>query len=214
MGTKGLTQLDLSQNSLATVPSPALANLHALIILNLNRNKIHELRSKSFAGLDTLEILSLYENKINSIDPDAFKGLDEIKVLPPTIFDNLNSLQSLNLGNNKLIHIPEEITGGMIDTLVMIDITDNPLICTCDLQWFPYWLKKLKGQDDDTMSKKRTVCTMPNERREYVLQNLPLEKMGCVSKAGKISSSSNIIASNPTQILALHLAFCVTSLLH
>ncbi|KAH0561635.1 hypothetical protein KQX54_018249 [Cotesia glomerata] len=74
---KGLTQLDLSQNSLATVPSPALANLHALIILNLNRNKIHELRSKSFAGLDTLEILSLYENKINSIDPDAFKGLDE-----------------------------------------------------------------------------------------------------------------------------------------
>ncbi|XP_066907024.1 vasorin-like, partial [Halyomorpha halys] len=73
---KGLTQLDLSQNILNSVPSPAFRNLHHLIILNLNHNKITTLHSKAFEGLDTLEILTLYENKITNIEAEAFKGLD------------------------------------------------------------------------------------------------------------------------------------------
>ncbi|XP_015111384.1 protein artichoke [Diachasma alloeum] len=348
---KGLTQLDLSQNSLVAVPSAALANLHSLMILNLNRNKIKDLRSRSFAGLDTLEILNLYENKITTIEQDAFTGLDDrklkrlnlggnlltdvptvalasldvlkklemqenkissitegdfaglkgldslvlahnhirevparvfshltqlnsleldgnlithvdpdafigleenlqylrlgdnnlhavpsdalrrlhrlrhldlrsnnitilpedaftgygdsitflnlqrnlIKHLPPMIFENLNSLQILNLQNNKLTQIPEEITETVIDTLTMVDITDNPLICTCDLQWFSGWLKNLQDNDDDIMSKKRTVCTMIQDNREYAVQNIPLEKMGCVGKnAGRVASSGFI----------------------
>lgn len=74
---KGLTQLDLSQNSLGSVPSPAFKNLHHLLILNLNHNKITALHSKAFEGLDTLEILTLYENKLNTIEADSFKGLDK-----------------------------------------------------------------------------------------------------------------------------------------
>lgn len=73
----GLTQLDLSQNSLNSVPSVALRDLHHLLILNLNRNKIAAIHGKAFEGLDTLEILTLYENKISSIEADAFKGLDK-----------------------------------------------------------------------------------------------------------------------------------------
>lgn len=73
----GLTQLDLSQNSLSSVPSVALRDLHHLLILNLNHNKITVIHDKAFEGLDTLEILNLYENKISNIEPDAFKGLDK-----------------------------------------------------------------------------------------------------------------------------------------
>lgn len=75
-----LTQLDFSQNYLATVPSNALRNLHHLLILNLNHNKINSLHAKAFEGLDTLEILTLYENEISSIEADAFKGLDKYDI--------------------------------------------------------------------------------------------------------------------------------------
>lgn len=71
----GLTQLDLSQNALLSVPSSALKDLQHLLILNLNRNKIKNIHKKAFEGLDTLEILSLYENEISYIEEDAFTGL-------------------------------------------------------------------------------------------------------------------------------------------
>lgn len=37
-------------------------------------------------------------------------------------FDNLNSLETLSLQNNKLMHIPEEIMEPVVDTLKVIDI--------------------------------------------------------------------------------------------
>jgi Leucine-rich repeat (LRR) protein len=74
---KGLTQLDLSQNGLVSVPSAAFRNLVHLLILNLNHNKITAIHNKAFEGLDTLEILLLYENKIASVEPDAFMGLNK-----------------------------------------------------------------------------------------------------------------------------------------
>ena len=49
--------------------------------------------------------------------------VSRIKVLPPMVFENLNSLETLNLQNNKLARIPEDITETVLDTLRMIDIT-------------------------------------------------------------------------------------------
>ncbi|XP_034939281.1 leucine-rich repeat-containing protein 70-like [Chelonus insularis] len=173
---ENLQYLKLNENNLHIIPSDALRRLHRLRHLELKSNNITVLSDDAFTSYgDSISFLNLQKNLI--------------KTLPVMIFENLNSLQALNLGNNKLTHIPEETIEDVLDTLVMIDITDNPLICTCDLRWFPYWLKNLKGQDDDTMSKKRTVCTMLPENREYALQNIPLEKMGCVGKTGRISGS-------------------------
>lgn len=45
-----------------------------------------------------------------------------IKTLPAMAFDNLNSLETLNLQNNKLVHIPEEIMEPIVDTLRVVDI--------------------------------------------------------------------------------------------
>lgn len=46
-------------------------------------------------------------------------------MLPPLVFENLNSLETLNLQNNKLPHISEEVTESIVDTLRHIDITGN-----------------------------------------------------------------------------------------
>lgn len=51
--------------------------------------------------------------------------LFRIKILPPLLFENLNSLETLNLQNNKLPHISEEVTESIVDTLRHIDITGN-----------------------------------------------------------------------------------------
>lgn len=57
---------------------------------------------------------------------------------------------------------------------------DNPLICSCELTWFPKLLLELKNRDDEMAQKKKPVCHMPVENREYYVQAMPLEKMHCV----------------------------------
>lgn len=60
--------------------------------------------------------------------------------------------------------------------------TDNPLICSCELIWFPNLLQSLKDRDDEMTQKKRPMCLMVNEHREYFVQSMPLERMDCVGK--------------------------------
>ncbi|XP_039300538.1 leucine-rich repeat LGI family member 3-like [Nilaparvata lugens] len=109
------------------------------------------------------------------------------------VFDNLNSLENLNLQNNKLKHIPEDVMEPVVDTLRIVDVMDNPLVCDCQLRWYGDWLRNLKGKDDDFMQKKRLLCTMVHEHREYMVQKLPLDKMNCIGKnlIGRASSSSS-----------------------
>lgn len=45
-----------------------------------------------------------------------------ISVLPASSFENLNSLETLNIQNNKLERIPEEVMEPIIDTLRVVDI--------------------------------------------------------------------------------------------
>lgn len=46
-----------------------------------------------------------------------------IKVLPPMVFENLNSLETLSIQNNKLTKLPEEIMEPLMDSLRVVDIT-------------------------------------------------------------------------------------------
>lgn len=70
--------------------------------------------------------------------------------------------------------------------------TDNPLICSCELVWFPNLLKDLKNRDDEMTQKKRPMCTMLTEHREYFVQNMPLERMSCsVGPKGRMSSGGD-----------------------
>nr|CAD7196336.1 unnamed protein product [Timema douglasi] len=108
---KGLTQLDLSQNSLSTVPSNSFKNLHHLLILNMNHNKVATIHNQAFEGLDTLEILTLYENRLSNIDSQAFKGLEK-------------KLRRLNLGGNELSAVPTEALS-IMDTLKKLEMQEN-----------------------------------------------------------------------------------------
>lgn len=88
---------------------------------------------------------------------------------------------------------------------------DNPLICDCQLRWFRDWLKNLKDKDDEMMQKKRTICTMMPQHQEFYVQNLPLDKMNCVSKGLIRGGASCAVALTPALLslsaLAPHLCF-------
>lgn len=52
-----------------------------------------------------------------------------ISVLPASAFENLNSLETLNIQNNKLTRIPEEVMEPIIDTLRVVDIVGKYELC-------------------------------------------------------------------------------------
>lgn len=81
--------------------------------------------------------------------------------------------------------------------------SDNPLICSCELAWFPNLLRDLKNRDDEMTQKKRPMCTMANEHREYYVQTMPLERMNCV---GKKYQTSSLSGSGATGLLAAPVA--------
>lgn len=66
--------------------------------------------------------------------------------------------------------------------ILIFQFIDNPLICSCELIWFPNLLQDLKNRDDEMTQKKRPVCTMLNEHREYFVQSMPIERMNCIGK--------------------------------
>lgn len=71
-----LELLDLPQNRITTIPSPALKHLKETRLLTLNHNNITNIGPKAFDGMKSLVRLYLYDNRIARIDPQAFVGLD------------------------------------------------------------------------------------------------------------------------------------------
>ncbi|XP_036332262.1 slit homolog 3 protein [Rhagoletis pomonella] len=185
--SENLQYLRLGDNKIQSIPSDALRPLHRLRHLDLRNNNISFIQEDAFTGFgDSLAFLDFQKN--------------DIKVLPSMIFENLNSLETLNIQNNKLSRIPLDIMEPITDTLRIIDITDNPLICSCELTWFPKLLQDLKNRDDEMAQKKKPVCHMPIENRQYYVQAMPLEKMHC----GGISAGTSIY--NGMQLRVPHLS--------
>lgn len=83
-----------------------------------------------------------------------------------------------------------------------IDILDNPLICSCELIWFPELLQSLKDRDDEMTQKKRPMCLMEKEHREYFVQSMPLGRMNCVGKR-LVNSQLNSGAATTDRMMLL-----------
>ncbi|CAH1122338.1 unnamed protein product [Ceutorhynchus assimilis] len=215
-----LNSLEIDGNNIDTIDTDAFAGLEEnLQYLRLGDNNIHTIPTEALKPLHRLRHLDLRANNISFIAEDAFAGFgdsitflnlqkNDIKSLSGMIFENLNSLETLNLQNNKLMHVPEDVMEPILDTLRVVDLMDNPLLCDCELQWYKNWLRNLKDKDDEMMQKKRTVCTMQHEHREYSLQSLPLDKMKC-----KIKSYENSAYSSADTQLAVSKAPLVLSLI-
>ncbi|CAH1636631.1 unnamed protein product [Spodoptera littoralis] len=164
-----VVSLNLSGNAISTLSRELyLPNLQKL---DLSRNQISLIESDAFYNMTAIQRLDLSYNQISNVYKEMFKGL--------------TNLERLILSQN---HI-SAMAAGTFDYLIglkQLDITDNPLICDCDLLWVGDWSRntsvKLVGNPK---------CAFPENMVNKLVRKLKilLDRSAC----GNAVSGNNLI---------------------
>ncbi|XP_044257365.1 leucine-rich repeats and immunoglobulin-like domains protein sma-10 [Tribolium madens] len=148
---KRLTTIDLSNNEINEIDG-AFTEMSNLQKLFLSNNQIASIGLKSFGQNSKLETLDLSNNPLLPLDPVMFAALPSLKILNisscalENVWSNYNAelpeLTQLYLGHNKLSVIRlKDIE--VMPKLKVIDLQENPLTCTVDLEEVvKYFIKK------------------------------------------------------------------------
>lgn len=107
-----LRVLDLSNNSIDSLPSAVLSTLSRLQQLTLQGNAISFIADHALDGLTSLVFLNLADNKLVTLPPELFSDTRDVKelhlqnnsinVLAPGLFNDLSQLLVLDLSDNEL----------------------------------------------------------------------------------------------------------------
>ncbi len=118
-----VTELDLRDNGLTTLPEGVFGQFGSLQKLCLNQNQLVTLPPGIFAGLTNLQHLLLSDNQLATLLPGIFAGLtnlwalslaeNQLATLPAGIFAGLTNLQQLYLIGNQLVTLPSDIFAGL-----------------------------------------------------------------------------------------------------
>ena len=132
-----LSELNLPNNALTSVPTEAIASLHNLITLNLAQNQIATIASLAFKSVNKLQLLDMSQNGVTSITDDSFADLSatlqelrmhnnhlqDREILPLRVLTNL---RVLDLSYNAVANIPTDFFSNM-HRLTDADFTKNSL---------------------------------------------------------------------------------------
>lgn len=134
-GLYALTLLSLDGNRLAQVHEDCFKNCTTLQDLNLSGNVLRSVPS-ALREMRLLKTVDLGENRIDSIDPDAFYGMsnlyglrligNKLRNLTSHLFDNLVSLQILNVAHNQIDYVAPDAFHNMT-TIQAIRLDGNRL---------------------------------------------------------------------------------------
>lgn len=193
---KTLAFLDLSQNSLRTLPGTdgrqTFEGLESLTALNLERNVIQVLEEDAFYGVqNTLSSLSLLNNLLPDFPSKAIKTLKELRVLdigfnlltelPDDAFVGNPSLTLLALDGNPLATVPFSALSHLNNTLRGLSVGGRFLHCDCRLLWIVEWIK---NGDLQVTSRERNpqFCGSPPRFRDRGFYSIQPEELACVKK--------------------------------
>ena len=148
----GLTILHLGNNDISEVESGAFNGLQGLKRLHLNNNKIDALKEVFFIGLESLEYLQIDYNYITHVEQNAFSKLRHLEVL--ILNDNLIStlptnlfqyvpLTHLDLRGNQLKVLPYSGLLEHMNSVVELQLEENPWNCSCELIALKTWLESI-----------------------------------------------------------------------
>uniref|UniRef100_A0AAV2K2D2 LRRCT domain-containing protein n=1 Tax=Knipowitschia caucasica TaxID=637954 RepID=A0AAV2K2D2_KNICA len=149
---RGLTILHLGNNDILEVEAGAFNGLQGLRRLHLNNNKIDSLREELFFGLESLEYLQIDYNYITLVAPNTFHRLRHLEVL--ILNDNLISslpinvfqyvpLTHLDLRGNQLKVLPYTGLLEHMNSVVELQLEENPWNCSCELIALKTWLESI-----------------------------------------------------------------------
>ncbi|KAK8389953.1 hypothetical protein O3P69_012872 [Scylla paramamosain] len=120
--------LNLSTNSLPAVPEDALARLPGLHVLDLSANLLRTISDVSLHRLQWLSVLLLHHNTLCHLSVGAFS--------------RQRSLRVLTLQGNHLRRLHLQALGPALSSLSLLDMSDNPFQCDCELVWLKEHLEE------------------------------------------------------------------------
>ncbi|KAH0616849.1 hypothetical protein JD844_028277 [Phrynosoma platyrhinos] len=201
-----LSFLNLARNSLVYLPDMVFQGLQLIKWINLSHNSLNVLANEAFGGLPTLRRLSLDYNELQFLPTDALSRLSgtnrldlghnpiayigeeaiEMASLKQLFLDNMALqdvshrafiksplLHTLDMHNNQL-HVQQPLTE--MAHLKKINLTGNPVLCTCYMRPFKEWAAKKRIHAD-------VVCAGPVIFREEQLESLRPTDMKCKDHA-------------------------------
>ena len=201
-----LERLDLTQSTftfyqmpttfLQNTPSLRMLKLSGLTAIQHGAAAIRDL----LAGLVKLEDLQLRNLELKQLDNDMFANLtnlrhlsmahNKIRSLPVGIFRHNHKLEELMLGSNKIITINRRtFPTAILDNLTMLEISNNPLVCDCELAWFRMkWMEQAWGRHGRMKDKLNldymandTACDAPQKIHGLNLGNFTINWKECIT---------------------------------
>lgn len=179
-GTVNLIKLNMSAAECKMLMKGLFQPLQKLQFLWLSSNLLgdqiaadHE--GATFAGLRSLTELYLDDNGLRSLPGSIFRDMKSLKRLVLSnnylyhwgteLFQPLVSLQLVDMSQNEVSTINETSVTYMRPHL-LVDLSDNPFSCGCDLVWFRHWLN---GTNIDFIHLESYKCASPAK-----MQSLPI----------------------------------------
>ncbi|XP_071477867.1 toll-like receptor 4 [Diadema antillarum] len=144
LGLKSLERLFLRGNNFLNKLKPGTFDpLTKLKVLDISNSKITVVRAKLFNSLTLLSSLRLHGNQLIELNTQTLCGLQQlhslfvqsnfIQSIPVTLFNSTPNLSKIFMSQN---HVSTVLPGTVFPRNVEIDLSKNPIICSCELTWF------------------------------------------------------------------------------
>ncbi|XP_046386028.1 adhesion G protein-coupled receptor A3 [Ischnura elegans] len=168
--------------------------------LNLSDNGITALPRAAFGHLTSLEKLELRNNRIKIIEPHAFYNLsglkrldlsgNKISKLNGSMIEDLQALERLKVSENNISRISPG-TFNVLPKLKYLNLTGNPFICDCHLQW----LSELMKNESKLKIISPLKCKSPEALRDKPIKKLALQEMTCIQaeSVGKVNETEKVV---------------------
>uniref|UniRef100_A0A182QJY2 LRRCT domain-containing protein n=1 Tax=Anopheles farauti TaxID=69004 RepID=A0A182QJY2_9DIPT len=161
-GLKRLEELTIGQNDFEVIPEGAFFGLSNLKSVDISGAlNLRQIQSGAFSANPNLESITIASNKeLQELDEGAFAGLPHIR--------------KVSLRDNRIATFHEELLPWK--HLVEFDLTENPLVCDCNVLWLRNLLQR---QHPEAEEDAQVVCSGPDRLHGELLRELTADLLGC-----------------------------------